>query len=69
MKKYSRNAVYKIEFALGVAYVRLLGWKYKYSDGLVFHVEDISTGHRDFVGYEYISPAITGAKPPHEKYS
>ena len=44
-----------VDFPLGVAIVKLLS-SFNYHDGRVYHVEDIATGHRDFVGIEYLRP-------------
>lgn len=42
-----------INFALGEAKVRVLS-KIRLQTGIVCHVEDIDTGHQDFVGIEYL---------------
>ena len=37
--------------------VRLLPWHYNYRvGGVVWHVEDVITGHQDFVGEEWLVP-------------
>lgn len=52
--------VCSVDFALGRADVRLLPWSHDYRGGLdscggvVWHVEDVRTGHRDFVGAEWL---------------
>jgi hypothetical protein len=42
-----------VHFALDPATVRLLS-TFVYRSGRVYHVEDIKTGHRDFVGVEHM---------------
>ena len=46
-----------VDFALGRSNVRLLPWHYNYRvGGVVWHVEDVITGHQDFVGEEWLVP-------------
>ena len=47
-----------VPFALGTATVRLLDRPYQYHDGEVWHVEDVATGHQDFVGTEWLTPNV-----------
>ena len=52
-----------VKFALGEAKVRVLS-KIRLQTGIVYHVEDIDTGHQDFVDIEYLKtfPYITSNK-------
>ncbi len=52
-RKCGGGMLRRVDFALGKATVRLLA-ALKYADGRVYHVEDTLTGHRDFVGIEFL---------------
>ena len=44
-----------VNFALKKSEVKILG-HHKIADGdTIYHVEDINTGHRDFVGSKYLT--------------
>lgn len=49
--------VCSVDFSLGHSDVRLLPWRYNYRvGGVVWHVEDVITGHQDFVGETWLVP-------------
>ena len=62
-----RGMLRRVEFALGSATVRLLSTRlcrYLDGDARVYHVQAVETGHCDFVGAEYLSPAPLTSRPP-----
>lgn len=59
-RRCKSNMFRRVDFALGSAMVRLLSsFVYQRSvespGGRVYHVEDVTTGRRDFVGVEYLT--------------
>lgn len=58
-RKCTSKRLWRVNFALGADVVRKLA-THVYCNGLiqvggrVFHVEDVLTGHQDFVGEEYL---------------
>ena len=64
--------VARVDFALGTATVRAIACRRQAPDGeMVYHVEDVRTGHQDFVGAVVLCPfqltvvkiLSTGAQP------
>ena len=51
-RKCKKGMLRVVDFALGTSVVKLLS-SHKYFYGMVYHVEDVKTGHQDFVGEEY----------------
>lgn len=49
-----RGMICRVKFSLGVATVRLLS-TFVYKSGRMFHVEDIVTGRKDYVGIEHLA--------------
>lgn len=49
--------VARVDFALGTATVRAIACRRQVPDGeMVYHVEDVQTGHQDFVGASHMRP-------------
>ena len=62
-RKCKAGMLRRVDFARGPAIVQLLStFVYRPSEltrgGRIYHVEDIVTGHKDFVGVEYLRKEV-----------